>query len=385
LAHNIIYAGYEYALELGINPHQDFKFTKFILEEDDDEIPLIDIEVGGKGGVPHLLITDGNPAKYKPVYNHLLKTLGEGNFIHTSEEHIGSNNLYDVIEDDAIDELIVKRMEKEEVLLGFADSMDEYKLGEINPFTVRFIKTEEIGDKKSMKARTEKEQMAITLEVFFRSMKNIAPTFVLDTKQNKYINDFRNSIESIRLMPLWMTNEQAEEMEVGQKAMEKAIEAIPKIDDEELYTEKVSNAFIKSMKPYHHNPLLVAKLYEHLLVENEIEAEKIKPTIKRQAMQYPISKLMYALGTVYQRKPDSSIDYIYKETDIHKIFPNLKEVSYIELELFWTMRLFLSIDDDNLQSAVYYYKLLSSFGIVSCGMFPFAQEEFCEAIAESVG
>ena len=56
LAHNIIFGALEFASENNFKPHRDFeKFTKYILEIDDNRMPFIDIEFG-KDGKP-LIIT----------------------------------------------------------------------------------------------------------------------------------------------------------------------------------------------------------------------------------------------------------------------------------------------------------------------------------------
>ena len=56
LAHNIIFGSIEFASEHGFKPHKDFeKLTKYILEIDDDNIPLIDIELV-KDGKPFLIV-----------------------------------------------------------------------------------------------------------------------------------------------------------------------------------------------------------------------------------------------------------------------------------------------------------------------------------------
>ena len=88
LAHNIVYAGHDYALDYDINPHPDFSFTKYILEEDDDAIPLIDLKVGGPDGKPHLILQPGQSAKYKHVYNKLVKNLGKDNFYYTMDANV---------------------------------------------------------------------------------------------------------------------------------------------------------------------------------------------------------------------------------------------------------------------------------------------------------
>lgn len=53
LAHNIIHAGWEFAEEIGFKPHKDFlSITQYMLEEDNDTIPLIEIHCGDDDGIP---------------------------------------------------------------------------------------------------------------------------------------------------------------------------------------------------------------------------------------------------------------------------------------------------------------------------------------------
>ncbi len=48
-AHNLIYAALEFAEEAGIHPHKSWDITKYILEEDDQNIPLIEYVMGKEG------------------------------------------------------------------------------------------------------------------------------------------------------------------------------------------------------------------------------------------------------------------------------------------------------------------------------------------------
>src|SRR4051794_33442597 len=86
LAHNIIYAGHDFALDYGIEPHKDFVVTKFILEEDNDNIPLIDIPVGDEDGMPHLMVNQ--PGEYSSALAKLHKNAGEGNYKYTISDFI---------------------------------------------------------------------------------------------------------------------------------------------------------------------------------------------------------------------------------------------------------------------------------------------------------
>ena len=76
-AHNWVYGAIAWAEEAGIEPDKSFAVTKYMLEEDTDDIPLIEYEFGQDG--KHLLMANNNleASRYLPL---LKKNLGEGNF-----------------------------------------------------------------------------------------------------------------------------------------------------------------------------------------------------------------------------------------------------------------------------------------------------------------
>jgi len=100
LAHNIIFASIEYAEELGLYPHQDFIFTtKYIIEEDTDDIEYIEIECGDNGR-PHFVMSDFyNNAQKKAIINQLNKSVGSGNF-DVSEFEVFDDELWEEDLDD---------------------------------------------------------------------------------------------------------------------------------------------------------------------------------------------------------------------------------------------------------------------------------------------
>ncbi len=65
--HNLIYGAVAYAEELGIPPHKDFKITEKILEEDDDNIPFIEMEFGSEGKPLLMVDTLLEASKYTPA------------------------------------------------------------------------------------------------------------------------------------------------------------------------------------------------------------------------------------------------------------------------------------------------------------------------------
>ena len=79
--HNIIYAGHDFAMDYKIIPHKDFALTKFILEEDNDNVSLINIATGYTDGKPHLMINELGEGKWAlPL---LKKNAGEGNYYYS--------------------------------------------------------------------------------------------------------------------------------------------------------------------------------------------------------------------------------------------------------------------------------------------------------------
>lgn len=73
-AHNRIFGAVEFAEEAGIKPHKNFALTQYILEEDDENVPLIEYEYGKDGR--HFLVAKSNleASKYLPL---LRKNLGD--------------------------------------------------------------------------------------------------------------------------------------------------------------------------------------------------------------------------------------------------------------------------------------------------------------------
>lgn len=86
LAHNIVFAGIEFADDYGFKPHKDFGVAQYILEEDTDEIELMEIECGGDNGQP--LFVRGpldSDVRAAQIIAQLEKTAGKGNYDFLSE------------------------------------------------------------------------------------------------------------------------------------------------------------------------------------------------------------------------------------------------------------------------------------------------------------
>jgi len=81
LAHNIVFAGLEYAEEYEFKPHKDFtSITRFMLEEDTEDIELIDIECGLDGKPFYVNGPNEDEAKTRQILAQLERIAGPGNY-----------------------------------------------------------------------------------------------------------------------------------------------------------------------------------------------------------------------------------------------------------------------------------------------------------------
>lgn len=86
LAHNIIFAGIEFAEEYGFKPCKAFNVAQYILEEDTEDIELIDIKCGIDGKPAYMRGPFDDDAKVVRIIAQLDKSAGQGNYIFMSDE-----------------------------------------------------------------------------------------------------------------------------------------------------------------------------------------------------------------------------------------------------------------------------------------------------------
>ena len=84
VAHNLVYGAVAFAEEAGIEPDKTFAVTQYVLEEDDDRIPLMEFDFG-ENGVHHLhAMTEEEKAYFEPI---MRQHLGSNYMITTQAEH----------------------------------------------------------------------------------------------------------------------------------------------------------------------------------------------------------------------------------------------------------------------------------------------------------
>jgi tetratricopeptide (TPR) repeat protein len=109
LAHNVIYGALEFADEYGFKPHKDFAVAQYILEEDNEDVPLMEIEFGLEGMPCFLMGPYDDAAKIKSITATLNRTAGPGNFTIMDPDDTVDNEDFDFDDDfdpdDLMDEL----------------------------------------------------------------------------------------------------------------------------------------------------------------------------------------------------------------------------------------------------------------------------------------
>lgn len=81
LAHNIILAAVEFAAEFGFKPYKEYEsITKFMLEEDTEEIELMEIECGIHGKPMYMQGPFEDDVRARQIIAQLEKTAGRGNY-----------------------------------------------------------------------------------------------------------------------------------------------------------------------------------------------------------------------------------------------------------------------------------------------------------------
>ena len=353
LAHNIVFAGHDYALDYDINPHIDFATTRFILEEDSDDIPLIDIPVGGLDGNPHLLLQPGQFIKYKHVYDKLVKNLGKDNFTYSIE--IDGPDDFDSANNTAVEE------DEEEFI-----SIDDIEPGLITRGMAKDLDIYDLIDVDKVNNRLPHEVISLETELAIRILKyKRKDLFYTEDEIDKMV-EYELYLKA-KSYPSWINDEIKDGLKEMMDSDIKAFNEYQKINrSEEDLIIFDNNQTIKHLEKYQHNPYVLHILFEKSILKNNKDTVSIlRDHISILAHPYLSAKLELALCTYFLEDPDPYISYIIEGTDIQQIFPETEEFSDMELNLFSMLRLLVSIRTNNLKEAIYYYNFLSDIDMIT--------------------
>jgi hypothetical protein len=355
-AHNIVYAGHDFAMDFDIKPHKDFAITKYILEDDDDSIPLVEIPTGADDGKPYLLT--GKPGQYADALLKLKKNAGEGNYYYTTDQHEGDTE--DVSEDEADDE--------------FSELLDDYKEEELTPLAAQYIKNEDFEDDAKVNNRSAFEQITIRTEMLYRIYKSLQPEYF-------YSEDVTDRADVNYLTEAFKT---------------------PDIDSEENHafitaTREVADYFQPGNSPanpkeffeslllkYEESASVIANFYEYFIYQKEVELIPIAASyLEKLGRTKLLAKLSLALGALIMNVDEPRFEFIYNEADISTAFPGKKTWNPLELGTFWLIQVRVHTKKDDLKNAFHYYELFAETRMQSW-LTPFVQFELCEKMKKVI-
>ncbi|GAA4328748.1 hypothetical protein [Flaviaesturariibacter amylovorans] len=333
LAHNIVYAGVEFAAEFGIAPHADFSLTRYILEPDTDAVPVIEIEVGDReDGLPHLI--EFRAGEFADALGKLRKNAGEGNYHYTVLPVPGS------------DEEEVGPAEEEEQSLG---RLDDIPTGQLSAYEVEFIATEDLIDKDKVEARTMEEQVTIQVELLVRNLGRQFPD-LYDASATEARPEYQ-LIEAATALPVGVAPEQQKEALEALQVLYVAAE-----DAEMKDKRKRQPMFLKHLNQFAANPLVVVEMYERSYSEELKKAfERSAELIEGMVDQYPLAQLTILLRQLLAaEEPEARFASLYAEALTPGAAHNTTLAELFDAFLVRTLR---SLREKDLRSAVYFYEL----------------------------
>lgn len=349
-AHNIIYAGHDFALEFDIKPHKNFLITKYILEPDDDRIPLIEIPTGEDDGKPHLLIAQAG--QYADALLKLKKNAGEGNYYYT----IGLDKT------EAVDK-------PKEV---FSTKTNDFENEDLTPFDVKYLKDEDIKDLEKMKNRSAFEQFSIATESLIRLYKQVQP-------EDFYSEDVTDRAEYKYLTAAYKTTDiDSAENKAFISVSGELATYFDKQNSYEDYKEFIENLFNK----YQESAFAISYLYEYLIFYKD--EELITTAVSYLEKFAPIEALAVislTLGALVKNISETRFNFLFHESDISKAFPAKEKWDVVELAIFWLMQVSIHLEKDDLKKAFHYYQLFAETKVQSW-FLPYVQTALCKKTSQ---
>lgn len=308
LAHNIIYAGLEYAKELGFTPHKDFSIVRFILEEDTEDVELMEIECGTNGKPLFIKSPWQSEPEANRIITQLERTIGKGNF-----KYIIPGEIDDI--EDEVDEFKDMTYEEKKVLFN------------------QLV--------KSMTGDNEIEHAKLS-KLVVSSFMELVDLKLLDESYESYSKNMNVRVLAIEEIPFELWGVKLGKLTITENIAELFIEAYNLVNES---TKKASKK-VKDLKKIVGDIPAVRILELMIIQEDGNEEESIKMRLDNYAKypDYPIFKLQLLLikipGTIYPK------EFIEEMPGLQSIFNNRTSLHEIEF-VNYLLGLIELIDSDS--------------------------------------
>ena len=310
LAHNIIYAAFEFAGEYGFEPHKNFKTAQYILDEDTENIPLIEIPLG-VNGIPVLEIPFG--ANCQREITILKKKAGNSFHVVYLNKNGQPENVartYSEVFDEAIE-------------TGFDEFIKKHS------GTKSFRVNQVIIDLMYMdKVYTEEEKKQIEDEYF---------TIINDTRLPEDDLQFETDYE---------------------KELDRSIRYF-----EEEKTDKALTEFHKVIGKYPDDPLLWnVLLYNLSLVSDNVDEITVKDAYSR-FPDHPLIKAWYAEWLAQEERHEEVFALFHQIPALDALTSENIHIGYISLPSFCFAYAMAWLNKENVLRAEPYYQIIVRMGL----------------------
>ena len=369
LAHNIVYAGHDFALEFEIKPHADFAITKFILEDDNDDIPLVDIEVG-EDDKPHLIVNQAG--QYGDALAKLKKIAGEGNYYYTIGGEFDEEDEDDEFSDDEGDEDDGSGDE------SYYD-MDEFDLGEITPLQARFIYADDLLDADKVAGRAANEIMTLETELALRGLKEAGPNIFAHDE------DYEGAVGAIISGDTYASGVNSQQEDDYLTVQEDIIKAFAEESDgkQEGFNNNLKQFMLQLLQAYKGNPLVVANIFECALFSQEAKVAAIaKGYLEDLAPAYPLAKLTLAFAAYISGDEFDTYQPIIDSASLGEVFPDKFDFGEFDVTTYSLMQTLVSLADGEIGTATRHYYIAAETEVFSW-MLPVVQVALMDAVEKA--
>ena len=308
IAHNIVYAAWDFAAEYGFEPHKNFKTAQFILEEDSDDIPLIEIPLGDDG-IPVLEIPYGETCQREIT---LLEKTAGANYHKIYLDKDGKPKPQKRTYAEALDE--AKK-------IGFDDFMNKYAESDL------FVDYQVITDAIYM------------LKVYS------------DEDKTQFNNVYDMIVKDQRLYMEGDINDQSEENH------EKEL-ALPVKYFEEGDADKAKVEFRKIIDKYPDNPFLWNVFLHNLAVINSVIDEKTVKEAYSRFPNHPYINVWYAEWLAQEKQYDEIFTLFHHTPGLDALTQEEVFINYSVLFSFCCAYAMAWLDKGDILHAEPYYQII---------------------------
>ncbi len=336
LVHNIVYAGYEFALEFDIAPHKKFEISKFILEEDDDRIPLIEVEVGDENGDPCLVVSPG--FSYLPIIKKLEQHAGKDNY--SVEFAGGAESDADNYDDDDIND-------------------DPYSLDKIEDGYLDFEHIAETGEEDLKEIVTEQNRSSFDLQTI---MSELLLRQLNKTEAGAIIKpDELSRTKECRVYENGLVQWQSQYQEIQDE-----IEAVfPRLQQmagnpENLEKEVLLENYLKLIDSYKDKENMGFVIFNAISLPLIIEFTSY--LLEKLDRFNADVQLLIACYAALQQISSDNLSILNSVGEVSMAYPYNKTIHGLHSKLFWLYKAIRSIHDGDKEKILFYHNLLRISG-----------------------